>query len=181
MAGKQRLDMSSFSRLFDKSYTPLSLFAFKYLEDLDLAKDLVQDVFVKIWEDAIVFNSEQTIKAYLYTSVRNKCLDHLKSKSYRSRVNLSKEKMEELESEPFFLREVVVQEASVLIEKAINTLPAKCAQIIRLSAKGLSNDSIAEKLGLSVNTVKTQKKIAYSRMRPLLREYFVFLFFLLQS
>lgn len=180
MAGKERLNMASFSRIFEGSYTPLCLFAYKYLEDLNLSKDIVQDVFVKIWEDSIEFNNESSIKAFLYTAVRNKCLDYLKSKAYRSRVFLTEEKMEELQSEPFFLREVVVQEASILLEKAINTLPAKCAQIIRLSAKGLSNDRIAEKLGLSVNTIKTQKKIAYNRMRPLLREYFVLIITLSQ-
>lgn len=89
--------------------------------------------------------------------------------------------MEELESETFFLREVVVVEASDIIENAINTLPKKCASIIRLSAKGLTNANIAEKLGLTINTIKTQKKIAYKRLKPILKEHFILIAFFFEN
>lgn len=143
-----------------------------------MSKDIVQDVFVKVWEDKIEFKNETNIKSYLYTSVKNKSLDYLKSKRYKSTDYFSTIKMEEVKTDAFFMREVVVLETSVIIENAINTLPNKCAQIIRLSAKNFTNAEIAESLSVSINTVKTQKKIAYKRLKPILKEHFIFIAFI---
>ena len=139
---------------------------------MDASKDIVQNVFIKIWEDKVEFKNKKAVKSYLYTAVKNKSLDYLKSKNYTSTEYLSLVKMEQLESNSFFMREVVVLEASAIIEKAIDTLPNRCAQIIRLSAKNFSNDEIAKKLGISINTVKSQKKTAYRRLKPILKGHF---------
>ena len=165
------LSLKEYKSHFNTLYTPLCLFSFKYIEDLDISKDIVQDVFIKIWEDNIEFQSEDTIKSYLYSSVKNKSLDYLKTKHFKLKERLSVENMEKLESEPFFMREVVISETSIIIESAINTLPKKCAKIIRLSFKNLTNMEIATELGISLNTVKTHKKIAYKRLKPILKNY----------
>mgnify|MGYP003637698763 FL=1 len=172
-----KLTIKEYKNLFDKLYISLCLFSNKYIDDIDISKDLVQDVFIKIWEEKIVFKNENNIKSYLYTSVKNKSLDYLKSKRYKSTDNFSANQIEQLENESYFLREVVVVEASNIIEKAINTLPNKCANIIRLSIKDLKNSEIAEELGISINTVKAQKKIAYKRLKPLLKDYFILIAF----
>jgi len=176
-----KLTLKEYKSLFDKLYTSLCLFANKYLENLEVSKDIVQDVFIKIWEDKIEFQNENNIKSYLYTSVKNKCLDYLKSKRYRSTDHLSTGEIEQLETEPFFLREVVILETSSIIENAINTLPTRCAQIIRLSIKEFSNADIADELGISINTVKAQKKIAYKRLKPLLKDYFILIAFIFDA
>ncbi|MFC5683112.1 sigma-70 family RNA polymerase sigma factor [Flavobacterium sp. MAHUQ-51] len=169
-----------YKSLFDEFYASQRLLANKYLENMDVAKDVVQDVFIKIWEDKIEFQNINEAKAYLYTSVKNKSLDYLKSKRYKSIDFLSARKLEKIETESFFLREVVVIEVSTIVEKAINELPDKCANIIRLSLKEYTVSQIADELGLSINTVKTQKKIAYKKLRPLLEEYYFLFFFLLK-
>ena len=156
----------------------MCFFANGYVEDIETSKDIVQNVFIKIWEDNVEFKSELTVKSYLYTSVKNKSLDYLKSKDYRSLEFVSTLKMEQLESDSFFMREVVIVEASDIIEKAINSLPNKCAQIIRLSAKSFTNLEIATKLNISINTVKSQKKIAYKRLKPILKEHFILISFI---
>jgi RNA polymerase sigma-70 factor (ECF subfamily) len=148
---------------------------------LEVSKDIVQEVFIKIWEDKIEFQNENTIKSYLYTAVKNKSLDYLKSKYVKTTEHFSNSDMEKLETEPFFLREVVILETSSIIENAINTLPNKCAQIIKLSIKDFTNAQIAEELGISVNTVKTQKKIGYKRLKPLLKDYFILIAFIFES
>ena len=173
-----KLSLKDYNSLFNRLYKHLCLFANKYVENLEVSKDIVQDVFVKIWEDKIEFKNENSIKSYLYTSVKNKSLDFLKSKHYKSTDLLSIRKIEKLESEPFFLREVVILETSIIIEKAINTLPNKCAKIIRLNLKGLTNLKIANELELSINTIKAQKKIAYKRLKSLLKGHFVFIAFI---
>jgi RNA polymerase sigma-70 factor (ECF subfamily) len=156
----------------------LCVFANKYLDNLDTSKDIVQEVFIKIWEDKVSFQNENTIKSYLYTSVKNKSLDYLKSKQYKSTDNHSTKEIEKLETESFFLSEVVISETSVIIENAINTLPNKCAQIIRLSIKEYTNSEIAQELSISINTVKAQKRIAYQRLRPLLKEHFILILYI---
>ena len=78
------LSLKEYKNLFEKLYSSLCLFANKYLDNLELSRDIVQDVFIKIWEDKIEFNDENTIKSYLYTSVKNRCLYYLKSKNHKS-------------------------------------------------------------------------------------------------
>ena len=171
---KYKLKLKEYNNLFNLMYKPLCLFSNKYIRNLAVSKDIVQDVFIKIWEDKIEFNNENVIKSYLYISVKNKSLDYLKSKLYKSTDFLSTKNIENLETEVFFLREVVLTETSFIIENAINTLPNKCAKIIIMSLKGLTNSEIANELELSINTIKTQKKIAYKRLRPLLKKFFIF-------
>lgn len=172
-----QLTLKEYEKAFDSLYTLLCLFANKYLNDLEASKDIVQVVFIKIWEDNIGFRSEENIKSYLYTSVKNKSLDYIKSKRVKSTEKLSSLKIEDIETEPFYLREVVVLETHSIIEKAIQTLPKKCAQIIRLSINNFTNPEIATELGISINTVKAQKKIAYKKLKPILKDYLILIAF----
>ncbi|MFD0990434.1 RNA polymerase sigma-70 factor [Mariniflexile jejuense] len=177
---KYQLTLKEYKNLFDSSYTMLCVFANKYLNDMEVSKDIVQMVFIKIWEDKIEFQNESFIKSYLYSSVKNKSLDYIKSKHYKTTDHMSAIKIAKLETEPFYLREVVVVETHNIIENAINTLPKKCAQILRLSIGELTNPEIAEKLGISINTVKAQKKIAYKKLKPLLKDYFILIAFVFE-
>lgn len=176
----QTLTLKEYKNIFDTMYSTLCLFSNNYIEDLDISKDIVQEVFIKIWEDKIEFQHENTVKSYLYTAVKNRSLDYLKSKHYKSTQSLVIEDIADWETDPFYLREVVISETSLIIEKAIDTLPKKCAQIIKLSIKGMSNTEIVEELGISLNTIKTQKKIAYKRLKPLLKECFVLIAFIFE-
>ena len=177
---KYQLTLKEYKSLFDSSYTLLCVFANKYLNDIEVSKDIVQMVFIKIWEDKIEFQSNNSVKSYLYSSVKNKSLDYIKSKYYKATDHMSIYKIAKMETEPFYLREVVVVETHSIIENAIKTLPQKCAQIIRLSVKELTNPEIAEKLGISINTVKAQKKIAYKKLKPILKDYFVLIAFVFE-
>ena len=176
-----KLSLAAYKSHFDMLYVPLCLFANKYVQNLNTAKDLVQEVFIKIWEDQIAFKKENAIKSYLYTAVKNKSLDHLKSVYHRSSERFSKEELEQMETEAFFVREVIVSETATLIENAVNTLPKKCAQIIKLSLKEYSNKEIAQELSISVNTVKAQKRIAYQKLRPILKESFFLIAYIFGS
>lgn len=173
-----KLTLKEYKNVFNKQYSTLCLFSNKYVNNLDTSKDIVQELFIKIWEDKIEFQNEFAIKSYLYTAVKNKSIDYLKSKQFQSTQSIQLQDIEELEGEPFFLREVLISETSNIIEKSINTLPNKCAQIIKLSLQGLSNAEIADELGLSLNTIKTQKKIAYKRLKPLLKDSFFLIAFI---
>lgn len=176
----QFLTLKEYKSIFNTLYPSLCLFSNKYIEDLEISKDIVQEVFIKVWEDKVEFHGDATVRSYLYTAVKNRSLDYLKSKQYKTTQSIGKADIAEFDSDPFFLREVVISETSIIIEKAVNTLPAKCAQIIKLSIKGLTNAEISEELGVSLNTIKTQKKIAYKRLKPLLKDCFFIIAFVFE-
>lgn len=172
------LSLKEYKNLFHKSYSGLCLFANSYVDDIELSKDIVQTAFIKIWEDQIEFRNEYSVKSYLYTAVKNRSLDHLKSKHFKRTDRIDDLHFDQIEKESVFLREITVAETSQLIENAVQTLPTKCAQIIRLAIKEYSNAEIADTLKISINTVKTQKKIAYKRLRPILKDYFILIGFI---
>ena len=99
-----RLTIKEYKGLFDRLYASLCLFSNKYVRDLEVSKDLVQDVFIKIWEDKVAFKNENNIKSYLYTSVKNKSLDYLKSKRYKSTDHFSIHEIEKTRNRTFFFK-----------------------------------------------------------------------------
>ncbi len=164
--------------MYNALYSSLCVFSNQYLENLEKSKDIVQEVFIKMWNHEILSQDQDAIKAYLYTSVRNKSLDYLKSKEYK--VKSTEVDIALLESEDYFEKEVLIEEVSRLVDQALNVLPLKCREIVELSMRGHQNNQIAEELQISINTVKSQKKIAYKKLRPLLKGcYAVFLAYLL--
>jgi len=171
------LTLDEYNKLFIALYPTLCYFANKYIKNIEVAKDIAQEVFIKIWEDKIQFDSPEKIKSFLYVSVKNKSLDYLKSGQNRF-IDRGEMPNPELASDNHFLREVMITETTRMIESAINSLPERCAQIIKLSIKEYSNEQIAEKLSLSINTIKTQKRIAYKKLRSILSDIFSFLLFL---
>ncbi|MEP5600614.1 MAG: RNA polymerase sigma-70 factor [Algibacter sp.] len=166
--GENQLTLKSYKQLFESLYPQLCVFAYKYLNDFDTSKDFVQDVFIKVWEDKITFENDNHATGFFYKAVKNKCLDYLKSKEYKVTERYELAKLETYETEAFFMSEAVVIETTVVIENALNTLPNKAAQVIRLSIKDYTNNEIAKQLSISVNTVKDHKKVAYRKLRGLL-------------
>ena len=165
---KTKFQFDLYKKSFDVLYTSLCIFSTKYINDIDLAKDIVQDVFIKIWNKDLDFKNEEHIKSYLYRAVKNKSLDILKSKEYRSNSNLDIETLKLISSPTYFEKQILIEETHRIVDEAINTLPYKCKNIIKLSLEGLKNKQISEELAISLNTVKTQKRIAYQKLRPLL-------------
>jgi len=172
-----KLSLGEYNKLFIAFYPALCYFARKYTRDTEVAKDIAQEVFIKVWEERIEFDSPERIKSFLYTSVRNKSLDYLRSGQKRF-IDHGEFPGLDVASDSHFLREVMIAETTHLVENAINSLPEKCARIINLSIREYTNEQIAEKLSLSVNTVKTQKRIAYQKLRPVLKNIFNLLFML---
>ena len=155
----------------------MCLFANSYLKDDADSQDVVQEIFLKVWENEVQFIHKNAAKSYLYNAVKNRCLDILSSsrvKALDDRVSI--ESIENVFSDSFFYKEVIIIETSEVISQAIDSLPKKCQEIINLSLKKYTNQEIASKLSLSVNTVKAQKKIAYKKLRPLLKQYYHSLF-----
>lgn len=158
-----RGDKKAYQIVFEEYFNALCAFCYKYIGDQSETEDIVQEVFISFWEHKKDFDHLNAIKAFLYTSGRNKCLNHLKHR-------LVKQKHEsaliyELESEQFFTNHVIEEEAFNQLYSEIKALPESSQKIMLLALKGLKNREIAEKLIISENTVKTQKKIAYAKLK----------------
>jgi len=159
------MTLEGFKSLFDALYPSLCLFANKYLKDAETSKDIVQEVFIKVWEQKIPYPNFYAIKSFLYKSVKNRCLDFLKSKYHRSVSQSPDIDFDQMSTEAFFLTQLVIIDTYSQLETAIEQLPKNCERIIRLSLKAYTVKEIAEEMAISKNTVKSQKRIAYEKLR----------------
>ena len=155
-----------FERLFSDYYGILVCYAQKYTKREDIAEDIVQDVFASLWEENRIFPSQANFRSFLYISIRNAAFDYLRHQNVESRY------IEEALTANRFLSDDSFQKEEVfrLLFKQIDLLPERCRGIFLLHRGGYGNDSIAKKLSLSIETVKTQKKRAMKTLRNNLKE-----------
>jgi len=153
----------AFRKIFDQYHDALCSFGYRYIPDISEIEDLIQEVFISLWEKRKDFNHINAIKSFLYTSVRNKCLNNLKHKLVRQ--NHESALIYELESDHSFSNHIIEEESFNRLYSEISHLPESAQKIMLLVLKGLKNREIAAELGISENTVKTQKKISYSKLK----------------
>lgn len=153
-----------FEVLFNKYYAGLCYYAYKFVQNKEVSKDLVQDVFVKSWDKRNDFNTELSIKNFLYVSLRNSCLNYLRHSVVEKKfIELSDIDAHENEKG---LSNLIKAEVVMSLREAIDKLPEGCRMVLKLAYfEGLKNDEIATELGISVNTVKTQRQRAMKLMR----------------
>lgn len=153
-----------YRRLFDLRYNELVIFANRMLNDQDLARSIVQDVFVMFYEKRNEINIHTSLKALLYQSVRNRCLNYIKrekmTREHHKYLFLSGAGM----AEPSQTLEF--KELEKIINNTIEALPNQCRRIFIMSRhEGQSNQEIATKLSISKRTVETQISKALKRLR----------------
>lgn len=158
MEGNNRIHRLSEEELFKKYYPRLCDFALRYVQDEHLAEDLVQDAFVSFLENRQkVVSGDNALKAFLYSCVKFACLNHLRHNKVKIRVEASLNANPT--EDPKFLEGIIHAEIMGKIHEAIKELPQGCYLIFKEGyLEGLSNQDLAKKLGISVNTVKSQKQ-----------------------
>lgn len=164
----------AFKRIFDLYYRPLTLFALKYVGDLEEAKEIVQEFFIRLWSrrEKIVFG--HSLKGYLYQAVRNACLNQLESRKVFERK--ARDYVPPGISNDNPLEKMVAAEQEERLMSAIDQLPEKCRQIFFMSRmQNLSNQDIAGQLNLSVKTVEAQITIALKRLRDIVIAFMILL------
>ncbi len=151
--------------IFNKYYSRLCYYAFKIINNQESAKDIVQDNFLKYWHTHQNFSGEVTIKNFLYLSVKNACLNYLRHEGVEK--NFAKEaELQSIIEEEKAINHLIRAEVIGEIQKAIELLPNGCKSVIKLSfMEGLKNEEIALHLGISINTVKSQKQRALQLLR----------------
>jgi len=159
------IDSTEFETFFKKYFPSIYIFAEKFTKDEMLAKDIAQEVFIKTWESSSDFENENALRAYLYLSARNQCINHLRKNKGK---HADESPIDHIYIEDNYLDEVVREETFRLLDIAIQHLPPQSKKVIELTLKGLGNLEIAEKLHISVNTIKTHKLRAYKTIRKIM-------------
>jgi len=152
--------------LLKQFYSPLCLFAERLLKDKAASEDIVGESFIKLWNKRADFESLQNIKAFMYITVRNACLNYIKRVQRDSVMKSGFSNYLSTEHEEFALNEMIRAEVLQEIYVAIEALPSRCKKVFKLCyVEGLSNSDVAERFSISVNTVKNHKVKALGLLR----------------
>lgn len=176
-----------FEELYTKWYSRMKSFAAEYVMSNSEAEDIIQDVFMNIYEQRSQLQNHPNIIALLFLSVKNKCIDYLRNQIIQQQTFKKLKSEEELETQmkfdslealnPDFNNEVDLEQQ---IHQAIEQLPERCRQIFIMNKfQGIKQQKIAEQLGISVNTVESQMTIAYIKLKEQLRHNFPLLLIIL--
>ncbi len=162
---------------FNKNYEKLVIYANGYLFDQQASEDIVQDVFIYIWENAKKIEIKSSLKGYVLVMVRNRCLNYLRSIKITDSSNFIEFNINLITEHIFDStddedRKIVYHQ----ILKIVDTLPERMQQIVKLKfLHGYKYAEIADELGISVNTVKTQLKRAKLKIIELVTSIIILL------
>lgn len=166
-------DGETIKYLYDSFFPRATLFAVSFVKNESLAKDIVQKVFIKIWDNNLLFDSPTHFKSYLYNSVKNSCLDDIKRK---------KPLLDDSRDIPQKNIENIIIETEVHAEilKHINMLPKARRQVLLAKIEGMTIEDIAIRYDLSKQTVKNHLSLAKKQLKVSLDNiYPIFLYFFL--
>jgi RNA polymerase sigma-70 factor (ECF subfamily) len=176
-------DEQALELLFRKYNVRLCVFANKFLNDPEEAQEIVQDMFVKIWEGRDEIDPEDSLKSYVFKIVQNLSLNKLRRKKVESRYS-EIYKLVYIEHQEFSAHEsLIARELEEHIVHSIGKLPSGCRKVFELSRiEGLKYKEIADNLHISVKTVEVQMSKALRSLRIELSDYLtLFLIALISS
>lgn len=173
----KRLD---FELLYKELQPKLYAYSRKFIDDPEAARDLVQDAFIKLWEDIDVSVIHTSVAAYMRKTVHNLCLLHIRSQNIRQRYkDYATFKLKEAEMN-FFSPEygvytsIFLKDMEDIVKKCIEKLPPQSRRIFEMSrTQGMSYTEIAHKLGISARTVENQIYRSLVIMKTELKDYLI--------
>ena len=162
-------DEAAFEQLFKRFYSPLATYALGFVQSRDAAEDVVQEVFLKLWEIRQRLPDADSASAYLYRAVRNRALNQLRR--LRLSAKWRRETLPETEAAPAADRSAEEAELAELIRRAVSDLPPRTREVFLLSREQfLTYPEIAATLSISVKTVETLMGRALKVLRQKLRK-----------
>jgi len=165
-------DKNAFELVFKEYYPSLLIFARRFIDNAGDAEDIVQQLFCNIWFKKDKLNINQSIRAYLFNSVRNNCYDYIKHQKVKAQY-FNKVIKERNEDKGDFNNGLITRETVEAIFKAIENLPEKTKNIFKMNRfEGLKYREIAEKLEISPKTVENQMGMALKKLREALRNLY---------
>lgn len=159
-------------------YPGLLQYALRHLNEKKMyAEDCVQNAVYKAWQRKEKFDSENTLKAFLYITIRNEIISIHRNSSAKERFLQTNLDLERYDS---FINSIIDQEARTILFKYLLQLPERERKVAVLSyLEGLSHDEIARKMGISLATVKRAKTKALEFLRSVMKNLLIVLFSLL--
>ena len=168
----------AFSKVFNHYYKGLCAYSYTFLKDYDASEEIVQDFFAELWENRTLRKVNISLKLYLYRTIHNKCINHLKSLSVsQGRMALYAKYMQEeielidMDTESDMYERFFTETFEKDVYEAIEALAPQQKKIFELSRfRQKSYADIADELGISINSVKTQMSRALQKLRSALSE-----------
>lgn len=167
ITGINQKNERAWKTFFNSYYDALYRHAYRILGEEKVAEDIVQELFISLWDSAAQLENEKALTVYLYRSVTNRCLNYIRDKN-REDLRITRwmnENGEEQETGDAEFSSVVLEEVLRRLQELIASLPEGRKKIILMSMEGMSGEAIARQLGISITTVKQQKYRAYSFLR----------------
>ena len=170
-------DESAFNQLYKLNVVRLYQFSYSFVKEKEVAEEIVNDVFLKVWMDRTKLDTIRNLTVYLYVAVKNASLNHLNRVASKrtSFMNTYAQSFKLLISGPNPEQLLIGKEMKVSIEQAINQLPPRCRLIFKmLKEDGLSANEVAQILDISNKTVFAQLSIAIKKIEEMLSKVEVF-------
>lgn len=160
-------------------YKPLYNYANGYTNNDENTREIIQDVFLQLWDNRQKLKDDSNLNAYLFTLTRNRCIDLIRRERLRLQFNKDKQQEYNRLSENFYalndpiLDDIFASELEHEIDLVIDNLPEQCQKVFNLSRKeGLKNREISEKLNLSQKTVESHISKALRTLRKAIKQKF---------
>ena len=166
-------DVSEFQKQYNHYFSQLKYFGMRYLTDADVVADLIQDLWLKIWENNTMHISEEAFKHYLFQSLYNALLNYRKHDDVVQAYAVRKQSEGEgLEEE--VIHKMIEAEIYQSVNEVFEELPDACRAVYAASLEGKSQKEIAAQFCITVNTVKKHINNANHYMRKRLKDLFLF-------
>ena len=173
-------DHEAFKQLFREFFQDIAYYSSKILKDTDIAEDIAQEVFIRLWEKENHFENYLALISYLSLSARNCCLNYIKHHNIvvEHAQNLIQEEADEQTWDT-----IVESEIISLLSDYIRHLPGECAKIMELVMQGYNSTEISSLTGASSSTVRSQKQRGISLLKKMVSPelYTLLLLFLQQN
>jgi len=158
-------DQQAFAEIYRRYAESLAGFAAFKLFNLDDARDILQDLFVKLWENREQLYITSNLQSYLYAIIRHRVIDKIRKNITREEYASASQSLASF-FQPAGDKQLEAKELQQTIQHSLDQLPARVKEIYKLSREeGLSNTEIAQKLNLSEQTVKNQLSTALKHLR----------------
>lgn len=165
LRGVNRKDEKMWGDFYDRFYTALCVYVSKMLPVPEAVEDLVQDVFVSVWEGKRIFADIKELTNYLYRACYNNALLYIRNNQIHDTILSALAEEEDLQDEDMIYALTVKEEIIRQLYFHIEELPTEQRRIILMRIEGFTWEEIATRLDISINTVKTQKSRSYRFLR----------------
>lgn len=164
-------DERAFEQVFKQHFKDLHSYACAIVKNEAIAEGIVQNVFLKLWEKADSLNYQQSLIPYLYRSVHNQALNHLKHQKVKQAYDAYAVRQQHYD-DGSAARKVQLKELQTRLTHALNDLPEQCRTIFQMSRfSEMKYQEIADELGISIKTVEAQMGKALKVLRVKLADY----------